>query len=680
MYDLFPRPLTMIPGVGDRLEQRLASRGVCCVGDLLLHLPRDYVDDRRVLKITRLVEGESGRISGRVLSRQARGYGRRRQVILKIADDTGQISLNFFHSGYMMTDARLSEGREISVRGVAERWKGFWQMNHPEWCVAELFHPGFQPVYGSLSGIGSKRISSMIQHVFAMIPAGATSRLDDTLGNTYSLPTLCQSLRWLHMPEAADFSVLEKASVRLKSEEAIVYLYLMREKKKQADCAAPSLQHEQLSERLLNSFPYPLTAAQQLAWQEISVDLNRGRRMHRLLQGDVGAGKTWLAALAMIKAAGCGYQAALLAPTEVLAGQHAETLQTLMEPMGLSVALLTGSTKAKARKEIIAALESGEQKLIVGTHALLSDDVKFRHLALALVDEQHRFGVRQRWALADKQHDGDDAIHLLGMTATPIPRSLALALYGDMDLSIMRGMPPGRLPVETRVIGSDKMKPLAEGIQRMLDADGRVYWIVPRIDEDEDGVSVDQRVELLKQYFPGANVTGLHGRMKSVDKKHALGSFSSGECKILVSTTVVEVGVDVPEARLIIIEQAESYGLAQLHQLRGRVGRSGMQSYCMLIAGRQASETARVRLKKMVNTHDGLILAEADLALRGGGDAVGTRQHGDAGFRLLNMAEDATLIRQWFEDLPRIICEGVPDNTPDEKMQRFWRPCAESTD
>jgi len=394
--------------------------------------------------------------------------------------------------------------------------------------------------------------------------------------------------------------------------------------------------------------------------------------MHRLLQGDVGAGKTWIAALAMGKAAGCGYQTALLAPTEVLANQHADILRELFAPSGLEIALLTGSTKAKVRREIVAGLLRNTLKLVVGTHALLSDDVLFHHLALALVDEQHRFGVRQRWALAEKQHNEHEPVHLLGMTATPIPRTLALSLYGDMDLSIMHGMPPGRKPVETRVIAAHKMSPLVDGIQRILDAGGRVYWIVPRIDEDEDGVSIDQRVDLLKRYFSSAHVLGLHGRMKSKDKQVALQAFASGPCKIIVSTTVVEVGVNVPEARLIVIEEAESYGLAQLHQLRGRVGRSHEQSYCMLIAGEQISETAMARLKLMVHTYNGLELAEADLALRGGGDAVGTRQHGDAGFRLLNMAEDAELIRQWFE--------ALPDFTPDETMQRFWRPFAEATD
>ena len=322
---------------------------------------------------------------------------------------------------------------------------------------------------------------------------------------------------------------------------------------------------------------------------------------------------------------------------------------------------------------MLSALQRGDIQLIVGTHALLSDDVVFQQLALALVDEQHRFGVRQRWALADKQHEGDGAVHLLGMTATPIPRTLALALYGDMELSIMRGMPPGRKPVETRLLASAKMQPLAAGMQRILDAEGRIYWIVPRIDEDEAGLSVDQRVELLQTHFPDAHVRGLHGRMKSTDKQAALDAFSSGQCRILVSTTVVEVGVNVVQARLIVIEQAESYGLAQLHQLRGRVGRSSEQGYCILIYGDQTAEVAQKRLQQMVHTHDGLELAEADLQLRGGGDAIGTRQHGDAGFRLLHMAEDGALLRYWYDHLP-------DDSLTDEAMQRFWRPCAESTD
>ncbi|ATX82071.1 ATP-dependent DNA helicase RecG [Mariprofundus ferrinatatus] len=672
MYDYLAQPLTRIPGVGTALEKRFIARGIACLGDLLLHLPKEYVDDRHICSITRLQEGASARIIGRIVSKQARGFGRNRQVCIRLADDTGQISLNFFHSGYMMSDARLSEGREISVRGVAERWKGYWQMSHPEWCVTESFQPGFQPVYASLAGLGGRRVGSIVSQALSLIPDTLKSPLDQRLAEQFHLPAMLQAFRQIHHPDSIGHEMLERAIGRLKSEEIIIYLHLMREKKLKAVSPAAALTDGIKSQSMLEEFPFPLTEAQELVWSDISSDLESGSRMHRLLQGDVGAGKTWIAALAMAKVAGSGSQAALLAPTEVLANQHAETLQALFSPLEMEVALLTGSTRSRARREMVGRLQDGSLQLIVGTHALLSEDVQFKHLALALVDEQHRFGVKQRWALAEKTSGNHGAVHLLGMTATPIPRSLALALYGDMDLSIMRGMPPGRKPVETRVIAAEKMKPLAEGMKRILDAEGRIYWIVPRIDEDEDGISVDQRVELLKRYFPDASVIGLHGRMKARDKNSALEAFSSGACKILVSTTVVEVGVNVPEARLIVIEQAENYGLAQLHQLRGRVGRSSDQGYCMLVAGSDVSDASMARLKKMVNCHDGLELAEADLAIRGGGDAVGTRQHGNAGFRLLDTAGDAALIRQWYANLP--------DFAPDESMQRFWRPFAEATD
>ena len=670
MYDFFSQSIASIPGIGPTLQKRLLARGIACMGDLLLCFPKDYIDDRFIHPIAQLQEGDNRRIQARIISRQARGFGRSRQVILHVADDTGQIALNFFHSGYMMSDARLNEGREICVRGSAERWQGHWQMSHPDWCLPEQFEPGFQPQYGSLAGLKSKRLLTFIRHILAQCPSTLHSPLDTPLLAQH-LPSLRQALMQLHIPHHVDRNALDQALVRLKSEEIIIYLHLMQQKKEDADCPALSLCEEDQSAQLMANLPFPLTSAQQSAWQDIQSDLHSGKRMHRLLQGDVGAGKTWIAALAMIKAAACGHQAALLAPTEVLAKQHAETLQELFTPLGLNIVLLTGSCKAKARRETLAGLQCGEIKLLVGTHALLNDDVVFDCLALALVDEQHRFGVRQRWALADNQR-GEYAVHLLGMTATPIPRSLALSLYGDMDLTIMRGMPPGRKPVETRVIAKHKMQPLADGMQRILNDGGRIYWIVPRIDEDEGGVSVDQRVELLQGHFPEANVLGLHGRMKAGIKNDTLAAFSVGTCRILVSTTVVEVGVNVTQARLMIIEQAEAYGLAQLHQLRGRVGRSHEQGYCMLIVGDDASQAAKDRLNQMVHTHDGLKLAEADLALRGAGDAIGTRQHGDAGFRLLDIAEDASLLCQWFEHLP--------DFSPTEAMQYFWRPCTEAID
>ena len=674
MYSSFMLPLTAVQGIGQALEKRLARRGIRCLGDLLLHLPKDYVDDRHLQAIATLQAGVQSRIQGRIVHKQARGFGRSRQVVIGLADNSGQIRLNFFHSGYMMSDARLSEGREISVRGMAELWQGRWQMNHPEWCLPEQFRPGFQPVYASLAGLTGKRVATLVRQALALLPAAAASPLDLLLADLpgQGLPALQQALRQLHMPGRADIPMIEMARKRIKIEELLVYLYLMHEKKERARCSAAVLADETLCRKLIQQLPYPLTTAQQQAWSEIGDDLASEERMHRLLQGDVGAGKTWVAALAMCRTAASGRQAALLAPTEVLAGQHARTLSELLAPLGLEVGLLTGSTRSKERRELVQRLSTGELLLVVGTHALLSDDVQFHGLSLALVDEQHRFDVRQRWALAEKAAEHSGAVHLLAMTATPIPRSLALALYGDMNLSLMRGMPLGRKPVQTRVISSKRMQPLTEGMQRILDDGGRIYWIVPRIDEDEDGVSVDQRSSLLKGYFPGAGVLGLHGRMKSTEKARALEAFSSGDCRILVSTTVVEVGVNVVGARLIVIEQAELYGLAQLHQLRGRVGRAGEQGYCMLITGDNASPASIKRLRQMLECHDGLELAEADLALRGGGDAIGTRQSGEAGFRIIDVSADAPLIRYWHAHMPGF--------TPDEAMLRFWRPEAESVD
>jgi ATP-dependent DNA helicase RecG len=663
------------------MEKRFASRGVHVIGDLLLHLPKRYVDDRWVIPIKELQEGVEARIAGRVIQKSARGFGRKRQVTITLADeDDARITLNFFHSGYMMTDARLAEGRTISVRGVPERWSGRLQMNHPEWTVVEAFVPGWHPLYPSLAGFSGKRLQTLIGHALAMLPVSAVSSLDVMLKDQ---PSLRQALYRVHLPDESEVEpeLSGSAFERIKLEELLIYLQLMQEKRLTAEVAAQAFTDSALEGRLIASLPFQLTEAQQYVWQEINSDLSSGKRMHRLLQGDVGAGKTWVAALAITRAAAAGRQAALMAPTEVLATQHHQTLSQLLEPLNIEVRLLTGSTKAAERKEILQQLADGSLTCVVGTHALISDGVHYRSLGLALVDEQHRFGVKQRWALSDKGAEDDHgAVHLLGMTATPIPRSLALSLYGDLDLSVMHGLPPGRKPVETRVIAAQKMGQLAEGMQRILDEGkshesgrgGRIYWIVPRIDEEEDGISVSQRVEALAKRFPQEKVLGLHGRMKAKDKQDALNAFAKGDCRILISTTVIEVGVNVPEARLIVVEHAEQYGLAQLHQLRGRVGRSDEQGYAILMPGRDASPASQERLNHLVHNHDGMALAEIDLKFRGGGDALGINQSGDAGFRLLNLAVDGMLIQKW---------QGVLDGVVvDEAMINFWRPAVDSVD
>jgi len=663
MYQALLQDITVIPGVGPALGKRLVSTGIRCVGDLLLLLPKAYLDDRVSIPIRNLQEGVAARTRGRVLKVEATGMGKRRQVMIVLGDDTGaQVQLRFFHSPYLLRDARLTPGREISVRGKPEWWRDSCRMMHPEWMPLEAFGGGWKPVYASVAGLTGMRVAGMIQRILSLLPRTAVSSFDAHLKG---YPSFGQSLRWVHAPNTdPDSSPVRQAMVRLRLEELLTYLHLMRNMRQKAQVSAPKWPKADLAETFLASLPYPLTEAQASVWKEIQRDLSGGLRMHRLLQGDVGAGKTWIAALSMLAAAENGFQAALMAPTSVLARQHAETLNELFSPLGRKVELLTGGLRARERGRILDGVADGSMAMVAGTHALISEDVQYHKLGLAVVDEQHRFGVRQRWALTER----GTAVHLLAMTATPIPRSLALALYGDMDLSLMRGMPPGRKPVETRVI-SGRGK-LADGLRRMLDEDGRIYWIVPRIDEDEDGISVDQRVEALKARFPDAGVLGLHGRMKPKEKDAALDAFVKGDCRLLVSTTVVEVGVNVPEARLMVIEQAEGYGLAQLHQLRGRVGRSDVQSYCVLLPSRDASKAALSRLSHMSAHHDGLKLAELDLKLRGAGDALGARQSGEAGFRLLDIVRDAGLIHYWYEHLPPV--------EPTDAMIRFWRPVAET--
>ena len=670
MYTFFAQPLQHVQGIGATLLKRFLLAGTECIGDLLFHLPRDYVDDRHISTIASLEEGRDCRIQGKIIQRSAHGFGAKRQVSLILMDETGEISLQFFHAAYMMRDARLQEGREIAVRGRPHYWGSQCQMQHPEWCVAERFVPSFMPRYGALAGLSGKRLSKLIDQALKLMPSHLVSPLD-----CYVDLSLQQALRLVHQPDDIHAAIFRQAERRLKSEELLVYLNMMQQQRSRAMLPAPMFHQDDLSRQLLASLPFDLTEGQKHAWQDIQNDLISGQRMHRLVQGDVGSGKTWVAALAILQVVQGTYQAALMAPTEVLAEQHYQTLLALFQPLNISMSLLTGSTSAAKRRKILSALVNGSMQLVVGTHALISEGVHFDRLGLAVVDEQHRFGVKQRWALTGKTGAEQEAVHLLAMTATPIPRTLAMALYGDMELSVMHGMPVGRKKIETRVMTTSLLPQLAAGMQRLLDEHGRIYWIVPRIDEDEaseDAISVAERVEQLQKRFPQAAVLGLHGRMKSKEKQQVLDAFAKGTCRLLVSTTVIEVGVNVPEARLIVIDHADHYGLAQLHQLRGRVGRSDAQSYCMLLVGSEASELALKRLKVMVSNHDGLALAEMDLQMRGAGDAIGTQQSGEAGFRLLDFVEDAALVRHWYENMPNFQF--------DDAMANFWRPMRESVD
>ncbi len=671
IYTSFFQSIEHIDGVGAVSAKKLQKKGYHHVGDLLFHLPKSWVDDRTITPISKLLPKQAYRIQGVIEQRRSVGFGRKATVHITLVDDSGlTIHLSFFHANYMMSDARLSEGQTITVRGIADRWNNQWQMTHPEWSTVEKYQAGWIARYASLAGFSGKKVALWIKNALNLMPTGSQSLLDEHLP---AQPSLLDALRAIHLNEQLDpdSSTISQAQTRLQLEELLVYLNLMQTQRKLAEIKTEPMPASAQEELFIVSLPFPLTPAQNQVWKEIGSDLASGRRMHRLLQGDVGAGKTWIAALGMVRCAAYGKQSAMMAPTEVLAQQHGETLQRLLAPLGLTVCLLTGSTKKRERNTMLKQLASGEIDVLIGTHALLTEDVVFHHLALAMIDEQHRFGVQQRWALSEK----GEAVHLLAMTATPIPRSLALALYGDMRLSLMKGLPAGRKQIETRVLAPEKMPALTDAVARMLAEQGRIYWIVPRIDEDEESTSVDERLKTLKQRFPQENVLGLHGKMKAKDKLAALQAFADGSCRLLVSTTVVEVGVNVPEARVIVIEHADMYGLAQLHQLRGRVGRSEAQSYCMLLPSMHSSDRAQDRLKLMTRCFDGLELAEADLQHRGAGDAVGTRQSGEAGFRLIDPALDAELIRSWFESDIVASLNGIP-----EPMLKFWRPLAEEVD
>lgn len=660
IYHIFALALQRIEGIGPKLEKRLQARGINNLGELLLHLPCEWIDDSSITPISDVVPGMLYRVQGTVV--EARGVGRDR-LQLHLSDDHGDLRVTFFHARFLVKDARLRQGQQITVRGEVSLWQGQMQMAHPDWMPLAQFQPGIKPHYPMLAGLSNRPLQRHLAHALAMLTPDAVSPLDALIG----FP-LRQALLDVHqVSHELNQERVQQAIQRIKLEELHVYSNLMQERRQAADCIAPLFTNEQLSQKLLDSLPGVLTDGQQKAWQEIRSDICSGHRMHRLLQGDVGSGKTWVAALAMLQCVDAGHQAALMAPTEVLANQHHQTLLELFEPLGIDVALITGSTRASSRKKINNRLNNGELMVVTGTHALLSRDVQFQSLALVIVDEQHRFGVRQRWAMTEK----NDAVHLLAMSATPIPRTLAMALYGDLDLSIMHGLPPGRIPVETRILSGKGRKALAAGIQRILNQHGRVYWITPRIDDDE--ASVVQRSKDMTDHFPDAGVLPLHGRMKSAEKIKVLEEFSNGRCSFLVSTTVVEVGVNVPEARLIIIEDADRYGLAQLHQLRGRVGRSSEQSYCMLLPSPEASGQSLLRLQQLVESNDGLQLAEADLKYRGAGDAIGVRQSGDVAFRVLDLVADAALIQQVgaqeqsFSPLPEVVSS-------------FWRPAGESVD
>ncbi len=651
-------PVRALPGVGPAVAEKLAARGLLTLQDLWLHLPLRYEDRTQMTAIRALVPGQPAQVEGRVEAVE-RGFRYRPMLRVAIGDDSrATIVLRFFHFSGSQA-AQFQPGRRVRCYGEARPGAHGLEMVHPSYRFLGENEEGelrdsLDPVYPAIEGLGPQTMSRLIGEALRRLPPPEELELlPAALRAELDLPSLRDALLMAHRPppdvDVALFSAGRHPSLqRLALEEMLAHhLSLQRQRiALRAHGAVPVKSRGVLSKQLLGNLPYALTGAQQRVFKEVAADMQQAVPMLRLVQGDVGSGKTVVAALAALRAIEAGKQVALMAPTELLAEQHLANFRAWFEPLGLRVAWLAGKVSGKARAAVLAEIASGVAQVVVGTHALMQEGVAFHSLALAIVDEQHRFGVHQRLALRDKGLDGRKVPHQLVMTATPIPRTLAMSAYADLDVSVIDEMPPGRTPVTTVAVSGDRRGEVVERIRGACGEGRQVYWVCTLIDESEEieAQSAQSTYEALVLALPQLSVGLLHGRMKPVEKQSVMARFKAGEIQLLVATTVIEVGVDVPNASLMVIENAERLGLAQLHQLRGRVGRGAQASSCVLMYKPPLSQMARERLDVMRRTTDGFVIAEKDLELRGPGELLGTRQTGLAGFRIADLVRDAHLL------------------------------------
>jgi len=680
--DLSRAPLTGLPGVGPRVAEKLAARGLLTLQDLWLQLPRQYEDRTRITPIRELRPGTTAQVEGRVEAVE-RGFRYRPSLRVALSDESrGTLVLRFFHFRAAQA-AQFAPGARVRCYGSARPGQRGLEMVHPSYRVLadddEALGDSLDPVYPAIEGIGPVALRRLIGAALDRLPlADELELLPASVLRPLRLPTLREALLTVHRPPRdADVAALlagtHPAQRRLALEELLAHqLSLRRQRIALQARAAPALAGPgALARRLRDSLPFALTAAQARVFGQVRADLAQPRPMLRLVQGDVGSGKTVVAAMAAMLAVEAGRQAALMAPTELLAEQHLANLRQWLEPLGVRVAWLAGKVTGKARLRALEEVASGAAQVVVGTHALMQEGVEFSALALAIVDEQHRFGVHQRLALRDKGAAGEGVPHQLVMTATPIPRTLAMSAYADLDVSSIDELPPGRTPVQTVVLGAGRRPELVERI-RAACAEGRqAYWVCTLIDDSDEVVAqaAQSTFESLSAALPGLRVGLVHGRMKPREKQATMRAFKDGALDLLVATTVIEVGVDVPNASLMIVENAERLGLAQLHQLRGRVGRGSAASSCVLLYQPPLSALARERLETMRTTSDGFEIAEKDLALRGPGELLGTRQTGLPGFRLADLARDADLLPQ-VHALADALLAGSPE-VADRVVERW---------
>ena len=646
--------ITTLKGVGPKMEENLKKLDIMTIQDLLFHLPSQYQDRTRIHAIANLQGGQHVLVEGFVEKTEV-VFKNRRMMLSRITDGTARLTLRFFYFSSAQQQA-LHEGAHIRCFGEIRQSMYQMEMVHPEYTL--LTNPQAMPlddtltaIYPSTKGLQQRSLRRLmglaLQHL-----NGLPDLLPERVRHTHNMPSLANALKQIHQPESHDNPVLlsgkHPATQRLAFEELLAHQLSLRQFRLQTH-VLPGIEMrcegKQLA-TLQRALPFTLTGAQQRVIQEIQDDLSRPLPMSRLVQGDVGSGKTLVAAAAALHAIEAGYQVALMAPTEILAEQHLKCFREWLEPLGLYVGTLSGKQKARERRDQVERAALGMSHLVVGTHALFQDDVMFARLGLIIIDEQHRFGVGQRLALRDKGKAELGYPHQLIMTATPIPRTLAMTAYADMDYSVIDELPPGRTPIKTVVIANTRRDEIIGRIQAVCEKGAQVYWVCTLIEESEalQCENAEHTEALLKEQLPSVSIGLVHGRMSALEKQEIMQQFKAGEIALLVATTVIEVGVDVPNASLMIIENAERLGLAQLHQLRGRVGRGAAASSCVLMYQAPLSQTARKRLDALRNSNDGFEIAQIDLEIRGPGEVFGTRQTGELQFRIADLVRDQAML------------------------------------
>ncbi|SHI21207.1 ATP-dependent DNA helicase RecG [Ferrimonas marina] len=650
-------PITTLKGVGDKLAEKLARLGICTVQDMLFHLPLRYEDRTRIWPIAGLTPGVHATVEGEVLSAHV-SYGRKRMLTVKLVDDSGPITLRFFNFAMAQKES-FRTGAQVRAFGeIRAGMKGF-EIIHPEYHVlGENSHPlledSLTPIYPATEGLKQAGLRKLSEEALTLLRRRPLPELLPE-GLYPEQTALSDAIHFVHRPTPdASLAQLEAgehpAQQRLVMEELLAQNLSMLQMRASlgGHLALPLPPDNPLLAPFLANLPFSPTNAQQRVVAELRADMAREEPMMRLVQGDVGSGKTLVAALAALTAIGQGYQVALMAPTELLAEQHALAFANWFEPLGISVAWLGGKLKGKAREAALEAIGSGQAKMVVGTHAIFQSAVEFDHLALAIVDEQHRFGVHQRLELREKGHKDGRYPHQLIMTATPIPRTLAMTAYADLDVSIIDELPPGRTPVTTVAIGDTRRDEVIERVRQACGAGRQAYWVCTLIEESEvlQCQAAEDTATELAQQLAELKVGLVHGRMKADEKQQVMEAFKSGQLNLLVATTVIEVGVDVPNASLMIIENPERLGLAQLHQLRGRVGRGAVASHCVLLYHPPLSKTAQARLGVLRESNDGFLIAQRDLEIRGPGEVLGTKQTGLADLKIADLVRDAALVPQ----------------------------------